>query len=104
MIRASIAFLRKNLIPASFVESLKIRFRNFNTNPPILIYQMGKVGSTTILKSLKNAQIQNPVYHIHFLSSDGIRNAERYFKTLKGKHIISKEKVHSGRYDYINTS
>lgn len=38
--------------------------------PPILIYQMGKVGSTTIYRSLKAASVPNPVLHLHFLSED----------------------------------
>lgn len=36
-------------------------------NPPILVYQMGKVGSTSVVASLKEAGISNPVYHVHQL-------------------------------------
>lgn len=38
--------------------------------PPILIYTMGKVGSSTVHKSLLNAPLPNAVLHLHFLSSD----------------------------------
>jgi hypothetical protein len=38
--------------------------------PPILVYQMGKVGSQTVYHSLQNARIANPVLHLHFLSED----------------------------------
>lgn len=42
-----------------------------NTNiPPILVYQMGKVGSQTVYHSLINAMIPNPVMHLHFISED----------------------------------
>jgi hypothetical protein len=44
--------------------------------PPILIYQMGKVGSATVYETLKKLSLPNPLYHIHFLSSEGLANAE----------------------------
>lgn len=47
---------------------------------PILVYQMGKVGSSTIVNTLKSSNINNPVYHIHFLSSEGIYSIENYYK------------------------
>lgn len=36
--------------------------------PPILIYQMGKVGSSTVYNSLVNRSLPNSILHIHFLS------------------------------------
>ncbi len=50
----------------------------------IIIYQMGKVGSTTIHESLKNAELSIPIYKAHFLSDEGIRHGEEFHqKTLK---------------------
>jgi hypothetical protein len=40
--------------------------------PPILIYQMGKVGSKTIKKSLQNANLDNFIGHAHELNSNRI--------------------------------
>ena len=37
---------------------------------PILIYQMGKVGSTSVSSSLNAAGLANYVFDIHFLSED----------------------------------
>jgi hypothetical protein len=48
-----------------------------------MIYQMGKVGSATVHETLLNAKLHNPVYHIHFLSHEDIRSAERFFLSLK---------------------
>lgn len=39
-------------------------------SPPIIIYQMGKVGSTAVCKSLLDASIRNPILQLHFLSDD----------------------------------
>lgn len=38
--------------------------------PPILVYQMGKVASSTVCASLREAGIDNTVLHLHFLSDD----------------------------------
>jgi hypothetical protein len=38
--------------------------------PPILIYQMGKVASSTVYKSLAEASLTNSILQIHFLSND----------------------------------
>jgi len=39
-----------------------------NKDCPIGVYQMGKVGSMTIIKSLEEFGMLNPLYHIHVLS------------------------------------
>ena len=49
---------------------------------PLLIYQMGKVGSTTINKLLKTSQLNQPIYKIHVLSKDGIKNALQHYKQI----------------------
>lgn len=38
--------------------------------PPVLIYQMGKVGSSTVAHSLDEIGIGADVFHLHFLSED----------------------------------
>lgn len=38
--------------------------------PPIIIYTMGKVGSSTVYKSLSRASLPNPILFLHFLSDD----------------------------------
>jgi hypothetical protein len=38
--------------------------------PPILIYQMGKVGSSSVYKSLSEHNLGSSIYHIHNLNED----------------------------------
>ena len=38
--------------------------------PPVLVYQMGKVASSTVCASLKASGLRNSVLHLHFLSRD----------------------------------
>lgn len=53
-------------------------------NLTVIIYQMGKVGSTTIQTSLEKANLTLPIYKVHFLSDEGMQHAvEFHQKTLK---------------------
>lgn len=45
-----------------------------------LVHQMGKVGSSSVYSSLRDS-LPLPVYHTHFLSRQGIRNAELFFRS-----------------------
>ena len=47
---------------------------------PILIYQMGKVGSSSVYRSLKHAGIPNSIFHVHQLSDKGIERKEKWLK------------------------
>lgn len=49
---------------------------------PLLIYQMGKVGSTTINRLLKASQLDQPIYKIHVLSKAGIKDAQQHYKQI----------------------
>ena len=50
----------------------------------IIIYQMGKVGSTSIHRSLAQAELALPIYKVHFLSDKGMQHGEEFHqKTLK---------------------
>lgn len=60
----------------AWVEGLYIRSLNFRKQPPVLIYQMGKVGSTSIYKTLKRARIRYPIFHIHWFSKKGLYRAD----------------------------
>jgi len=71
--------------------NLQINFRDFRLHPPILIYQMGKVGSKTVQRSLENAKIPDPIYHVHHLSDNGIRSAEEYLRKLGSKTLSDLE-------------
>ncbi len=61
-------------------------------NPPILIYQMGKVGSTSITFTLEKCELSNPVHHIHQLAYKGIewninKNNERLMDHQKKRDV-----------------
>lgn len=51
-----------------------------NPLPAILVYQMGKVGSRTVYKTLLNLGLPNPIYHVHWLSPAHIRAEEERYR------------------------
>lgn len=52
----------------------------------IIIHQMGKVGLSTVYETIKSLNLNYAVYHLHWLSQDGIKRAFKYFKnTESGK-------------------
>jgi putative capsular polysaccharide synthesis protein len=73
-----------------------LRYRD----PPVLLYQMGKVGSKTIRDSLQAIELDRPVFHVHFLSPERVkkmaRERRRYFGTEK-QHLLR----HIWQYQYL---
>ena len=68
-----------------------------HNSDPIIIYQMGKVGSTAVKTSLENSHIKNPIYHVHFLSWKAINEVEKlYLHKLRMKtpdHVIKSKQL-----------
>jgi len=60
-----------------WAEKLYINSINFNLRPPVLIYQMGKVGSTSVFRSLKKSPVKHPIFHVHWFSKEGLAKAEK---------------------------
>ena len=70
--------------------------------PPLLIYQMGKVGSKTIRSTLQASKLDRPIYHVHLLTPDRIEQLEadrrKYLGTGK-EHLLK----HIWQYQYLRT-
>ncbi len=71
---------------AIYKYQLKKNFRSFR-KPPLLIYQMGKVGSSSVMRSLPDFNLCMPIYHLHYLTKKRILETENkrkiYFNTEK---------------------
>jgi hypothetical protein len=50
--------------------------RRFKDRTPLLIYTMGKVGSSRVLHSLKMLDLDRPIYHLHSLAPEPLRELE----------------------------
>lgn len=45
--------------------------------PPILVFQMGRVGSRTVVESLKAVNLDRRIHHFHYLAPDLVDKLER---------------------------
>ena len=65
-----------------------------------MIYQMGKVGSKTIRSSLQAFKLDMPIFHVHFLTEDRVKETEKerrkYLGTEK-EHLLR----HIWQYQYL---
>jgi hypothetical protein len=73
-----------------YVYKRRRELQRYN-GPPIIVFQMGKVGSKTISKSLKALNSDMKIYHSHLLTMGRIRETERkrkkYFRTEKQSYL-----------------
>lgn len=54
----------------------------WHTRQVIVVYQMGKVGSSSIVASLEALNLDVPVYHIHTLTSTGIARRDQIYREM----------------------
>jgi len=59
---------------------------------PVLVLQMGKVGSKSVQAGLEAQNLQRPIYHAHFLNRDRTAETERrrrkFFRTERHSYLI----------------
>lgn len=67
------------------VRLLRLDLHNFKSKPPILIYSMGKAGTSTVAASLRYLNI--PFHKAHNLSYDGIRGSEQRSLSFKNRKV-----------------
>lgn len=71
---------QKNYYTAGLYSNFSLHLANRRSPAPLIVYQMGKVGSTTILRSLKALNLEMPVYQVHVLTPEGIARLEQKYK------------------------
>ena len=64
-----------------------IRLRDVEKKEPILIYQMGKVGSSTIAHTLEQLQLDSPILHIHTLSESHLNHAIQRQRSTSSRYL-----------------
>jgi hypothetical protein len=74
---------------------LKFKVLNFNKNPPVVILTPGKVGSSSVYYTLTKKLKNNNIFHIHFLSKEGLKRAKQIHLNSDRKslplHLITSE-------------
>jgi N-acetylglucosaminyldiphosphoundecaprenol N-acetyl-beta-D-mannosaminyltransferase len=82
--------LGRNPLLSMMYHEARLRYLRRKTGAPIIVYQMGKVGSRTVVESLKKSKVNGPIFHVHFLNKDNIEQAESILKyTKNGWHNVN---------------
>jgi hypothetical protein len=78
---------------SSMAEYVRVSLQGLRRKPPVVIYQVGKVGSQTVYRTLCAARLSNPLYHVHWLSPDSIRDIEEQYRNsgtrVMPRHLIT---------------
>jgi hypothetical protein len=91
--------LRHNRLLSTIYHELRLRYSSLGRGSPILVYQMGKVGSSSIFDSIKSAGVYRPLFHIHFLNLSSIQNAEeRLRKHFGNRGSVNRWALYESRF------
>ena len=67
------ARVKKNAMFDTLSQSARVFDRNLrNGRPPVLVFQMGKVGSTSVYETVRRALPQDSIFHIHVLTTESL--------------------------------
>lgn len=79
---------------AATYYALRARCSKLRAKPAVMVYQMGKVGSSTIRESLRASDLSMPVYSVHTLTPEGIAELEAFYRSAgapmlpRGRHLL----------------
>ncbi len=99
---------------------LQVRLAELRGRESIVVYQMGKVGSSTIVASLRALQRKMKIHHVHTLTTKGIADAEAIYRQIsrdvqvststRSRHLLSshylrnrmKRRLHGKKWQVIS--
>jgi hypothetical protein len=70
----------KNYHSAKAYHNLSFHFSSSRRKEPLIVFQMGKVGSTTVIRSLEATGLDMSIYHAHVLTQDAMDKVEKTYK------------------------
>lgn len=100
-------YVLRNYYLAKLYYTLLILFTDLRERDPIIVFQMGKVGSTSIVTSLESLNLGRPIFHVHALVEAHRKHSEvrinlsprQYFKRSKNALISQylEKEIHRSR-------
>jgi len=94
-----------SVVRRSYYLTRKVRYRKLERQlsgrPPLVVFQMGKVGSSSVTESLKAIDVPFELFHVHVLTRDGIEGVHREYRhatRVYGRPAIQRHIVES---DYL---
>lgn len=71
--------------------------------PPLVIYQMGKVGSTSVHESLKAEDLPFDIFHVHVLTHEWIKKINDQFRRASKIHGRAQVRQHVLESEYLRS-
>ena len=87
-------FCKKYFYTNRLLESYRYEKKQKDIENALIVFQMGKVGSSTIVRSLKHADNQFNIYQIHVLTHEWIKKVEKQYRDaskIHGKVLIDED-------------
>jgi len=85
MIKQIKKWIGSNYTISRYYHERRLRAESRKGEDPVIVFQMGKVGSTAIVDELRKRSLHTPVFHVHFLTNAGISDAKnRRAQLMKG--------------------
>lgn len=85
------SLLRQNYYVTHSYHLCRLWWEGLKTSEKIVVYQMGKVGSTTIWNSLEALELGIPIYHVHGITHHSVRRqickSKERFQKLRAIYI-----------------
>ncbi|MEO1351481.1 MAG: putative capsular polysaccharide synthesis family protein [Cyanobacteria bacterium J06635_15] len=86
----------RNFYLARFYQNQRLSRERAQLADKILIYQVGKVGSTSLYNTLKSTDLNAAIYHLHFLQPAAVKRMTNHYKSVfKKTHTIDQHVIHS---------
>jgi len=78
--------IKKNLYRLYY--ALKIRVKvYFTETAPVIVWQMGKVGSSTLKESIEKSELKSAVFHVHLMNSKSLMTGELYRRSVNNNNF-----------------
>lgn len=78
-------------------------FHNLENRMPTFVYQMGKVGSSTVVRTLEGMNVSTPVIHIHTLNPQKVSAKVEALRSNPGylhEHVVTSRTLVNKRLDW----
>lgn len=92
--------VRKNFYLAYHLDYLRYRKLQDPSREPLVVFQMGKVGSSTLANTLNQMDTAQTIYQVHYLTREWIDSAYRLYRDasrIHGRAIVD-EHLLASRY------
>lgn len=80
MLKTIKPLFKSNYYAFKYYSHLQLHLKHLQSKEILLVYQMGRVGSTTVTSSLETLKLNMPIYHVHSLIKDSIDKTEKLYK------------------------